>query len=76
MYALFLAGMSDAELENVAQSMEEIVVPCGHVIIRQDDIGETFYILEEGEVLVTVSNIYYILYCGVYYCFPFLSRKS
>jgi CRP-like cAMP-binding protein len=39
-----------------AQSMEEIFYVKGDDIIQQDDIGESFFVLEEGEVTVTVSR--------------------
>jgi CRP-like cAMP-binding protein len=34
--------------------MEEIFLKKGDVIIYQDDIGDSFYVLEEGMVSVTV----------------------
>lgn len=38
-----------------AQSMEEISYAKGDDIIEQDDIGDSFFILEEGTVSVRVS---------------------
>lgn len=38
-----------------AQSMEEIIYNKGDDIIEQDDIGDSFFILEEGRVSVRVS---------------------
>ena len=35
--------------------MEEIFYKKGDLIIEQDDIGDCFYVLEEGRVSVTVS---------------------
>lgn len=47
--------MSNDELIGVAQRMDESIVPYGTEIITQDEHGDTFYIIEEGEVSVTVS---------------------
>ena len=30
----------------------------GDNIVQQDDIGDSFYVLEEGTVIVTVSSMY------------------
>lgn len=37
--------------------MEEIYFSKGEDIIEQDDIGDSFFVLEEGTVAVTVSGI-------------------
>jgi CRP-like cAMP-binding protein len=35
--------------------MDEVIFKRGDVIIQQDDVADAFYILEEGEVSVTVN---------------------
>ncbi len=52
-----VAGLSPEAVVTAAQSMEEVFYKKGDVIIEQDDIGESFYVLEEGLVSVTVSWI-------------------
>jgi CRP-like cAMP-binding protein len=51
---LLTAGLSPEAIITAAQSMEEIFFRKGDVIIEQDDIGESFFVLEEGRVSVTV----------------------
>ena len=50
--------MSESALISIAQRMQEIKVEKGYKVICQDDIGDTFFVLEEGEVEVTVSTIH------------------
>jgi cAMP-dependent protein kinase regulator len=45
--------MNLEELMNVAQNMEELTIYKGECIIRQDDIGDALYIIEEGSVIIT-----------------------
>jgi CRP-like cAMP-binding protein len=52
---LFLAGLSIEAIYTAARSMEEVFYKKGDVIIYQDDIGDSFYVLEEGLVSVSVS---------------------
>lgn len=47
------AGVTDNFLVSAAQSLTEHYYQKGNVIIRQDDVGDSFYILEEGTVSVT-----------------------
>jgi CRP-like cAMP-binding protein len=39
-----------------ALSMEEVYFTKGQHIIIQDQVGDTFYLIEEGQVVVTVSS--------------------
>jgi hypothetical protein len=55
---LFLAGLSIEAIYTAARSMEEVFYKKGEVIIYQDDIGDSFYVLEEGLISVTVSTIF------------------
>lgn len=51
---VYSAGLSNEALITAAQSMEEIFYAKGDDIIVQDDIGDSFFVLEEGSVSVTV----------------------
>jgi rhodanese-related sulfurtransferase len=42
-----------ANLEELLHRMEPIFVPAGHVVIRQGDPGDYFYMIDEGVALVT-----------------------
>lgn len=46
--------MSSETLISAANCMEEVYYKKGDKIIEQDDVGEAFYVLEEGQVSVTV----------------------
>jgi hypothetical protein len=35
--------------------MDELSMVCGDVVIQQDDIGDCFFVLEEGQVEISVS---------------------
>ena len=43
-------------IEGIADRMKRIEVPTGKVIVRQGDPGDRFYVVEEGEVDVTVDG--------------------
>ena len=49
------AGMSELLLQAIAESMEELQVRQGYVIIEQGERGDAFYVLKEGTASVTVS---------------------
>lgn len=51
-----VAGMSELLLQAIAESMEELVVGEGYVIIEQGDRGDAFFVLKEGTASVTVST--------------------
>ena len=53
-----LASLSAAELLIAADTMDELYMKTGDNIVQQDDIGDSFYVLEEGTVIVTVSSMY------------------
>ena len=48
--------MSEEELLSIAQNMEESIFLRGEVIIRQDDIGDALFVIEEGTVNITVKE--------------------
>jgi len=48
--------MSELLLQAIAESMEELVVGEGYVIIEQGDRGDAFFVLKEGTASVTVST--------------------
>lgn len=54
----FSAGLSNEAIISAAQSMEEVYFKKGDMIIEQDDIGDTFFIIEEGFVSILVFNIH------------------
>ena len=56
--ACHAAGLTTEALLTAAQSMEEVFYAKGSDIIEQDDIGDSFFVLEEGEVVVTVSTLF------------------
>jgi CRP-like cAMP-binding protein len=58
-FLIFLAGLSNEAIITAAQSMEEVFFKKWDVIIEQDEIGDSFYILEEG--LVSVSVITFLI---------------
>lgn len=49
------AGLPEESILFAARSMEETRFKKGDYIIRQDEIGDKFYILEEGRLRVVVS---------------------
>ena len=49
------AVLSKPELEKLADALDEEIFPKGHVIMRQGQEGDYFYIIEEGEVEVRAS---------------------
>jgi CRP-like cAMP-binding protein len=48
-FELFV-GLDDDSLAEVAKICEEMAVPAGCVIIRQDEVGDNIYLLQEGAV--------------------------
>jgi CRP-like cAMP-binding protein len=60
------AGLSDADLLSAAQSFEEVYYKKGDVVIEQDDIGDSFYILEDGHLSVTVRGSLYDSVISIY----------
>lgn len=55
MYEKFLAEvpllseLNDYERSKIADALESKTFPAGHEIIREGDVGEAFYLLEQGE---------------------------
>mmetsp|Transcript_26206 Transcript_26206/g.38823 ORF Transcript_26206/g.38823 Transcript_26206/m.38823 type:complete len:493 (+) Transcript_26206:30-1508(+) len=47
------AKLTDQYMLSAAQNMEELVLPYGSVLIQQDDVGDSFYVIQEGLVSVT-----------------------
>lgn len=45
--------LTDKYLLSAAHHMEELNLPKGTVIIRQEDVGDSFYVVQEGYVVVT-----------------------
>ncbi|XP_064364220.1 cGMP-dependent protein kinase 1-like [Dromaius novaehollandiae] len=49
----WLRGLSDTHLSQLLDAMEECTFAPGHVIIREGDEGQSFYIILRGEVRVS-----------------------
>lgn len=45
-----------ATLEHLAASLHHVTVPAGETIFRQGDEGDRFYVLDEGEVEISVDG--------------------
>lgn len=52
----FLAGLPPYELERLAQGATWADVPAGTVVVRQGDDGDSYYLVESGELAVTVDG--------------------
>ena len=60
-YLMITGNMSKDTLYAAALSMEEAFFTRGQHIIIQDQVGDTFYLIEEGQVVVTVRTCLYNL---------------
>lgn len=49
----YIGTLSHENILTAAQSLETMEMKCGDVVIRQDDMGDCFFIIEAGEVVVT-----------------------
>lgn len=52
----FLDALPTYELEQLSRRAEWIDVAPGEVVIRQGDVGDRFYVIAEGEFVVTVDG--------------------
>lgn len=52
-----VGNMNKDSLYAAALSMEEVYYTRGQHIIIQDQVGDTFFLIEEGNVVVTVSSV-------------------
>jgi len=52
-----LKALPEAKLLKIADCLDESTFKHGEYIIRQGDTGDTFYIIEEGKVKVTRSEV-------------------
>ena len=53
-FRLLAASLSVDQLQSAAENMELTIMKEGDIIIQQDDVGDFFCILQEGQVTVTV----------------------
>lgn len=49
----FFSSMSKKHLALVAQQTDEVDVPAGHVLMRQGDLGDQFFVIDSGTAEVT-----------------------
>jgi len=47
-----LAGLGRKDLEEVGQLADEVEVKAGHVLMREGDIGNEFFVVIDGEIRV------------------------
>lgn len=52
-----LKSLSDNKLLRIADCVEETQFHEGEYIIRQGDVGDSFYIIQEGKVKVTQNQV-------------------
>ena len=56
-----LKSLSEDKLMRISDCLEETTFTKGDYIIRQGEAGDTFYILQNGKVKVTQSNVSQLL---------------
>ena len=67
------SALSSFERSKIAESLEEVSYPANHVICKQGDAGDTFYLIKSGSVAVSkvddqgVKEEVGILSCGNYF---------
>jgi hypothetical protein len=52
----FLAALSPSALERLSQAAQWVEVQAGHVVVRQGDLGEAFYVVAGGRMSVAVDG--------------------
>jgi len=48
----FLSDLTDTDLKKLAQVMTPIAFEKGHFLVKKGDLGESFYLVQEGQVLI------------------------
>ncbi|KAI0594657.1 regulatory subunit of protein kinase A [Biscogniauxia sp. FL1348] len=51
-----LSSLTPYERSKIADALETLKFPAGHTIIRQGDIGQSFFLLESGEADAYIDN--------------------
>ena len=51
------APLPPAPLEHLAANLERVSFPAGSVVFRQGDEGDRFYVIEQGEVEISVGGV-------------------
>jgi len=51
------AQCSDKELEQIDKLMTEVDVPAGRVLMREGDLGQEAFVIEDGEAVVTRDGV-------------------
>jgi CRP-like cAMP-binding protein len=49
----YFSGLSDAALEVLADRIRTVIFPAGSVIVEEGAVGDAFYFVKEGELIVT-----------------------
>jgi MFS family permease len=52
------AGLPPSALEGLARELAAVSVPAGAVVIAEGEVGDRFYLIEEGELEVTITGEY------------------
>ena len=50
-------NMTEIQRELIIHAMEPLNVSAGHILLQQGEVGDHFYVLEEGQVSVRVSKL-------------------
>ncbi len=49
-------GLTMLALETLASRLERAQAPAGEILIRQNDVGDRFYLIDQGKVSVTIDG--------------------
>jgi CRP-like cAMP-binding protein len=52
----FMRHLPVPVLEGLAASAEALSVPAGHTVVREGEAGDRYYLIEEGDLLVTSTG--------------------
>jgi MFS family permease len=52
------AGLAPASIEGLARELEAVPVRAGQTVIAEGEVGDRFYLVEEGELDVTIAGDY------------------
>ncbi len=49
----YFSGLSDSSLQVLAERIRTVNIPAGSVIVKEGSVGDSFYFVKEGELVVT-----------------------